>query len=91
MAEVDADHPDESGMQGGSPGELEELMVRAGLVDVEATELAVTVTHPTFEEWWEPFLDPVRVEQLRATCREQLGDGPFEITAVSFAGRGRVV
>lgn len=104
MAEVDADHPDESGMQGGSPGELEDLMLRAGLVDVEATELAVTITHPTFEEWWEPFLggvgpvgeaiaqlDPVRVEQLRATCREHLGDGPFEITAVSFAGRGRVV
>lgn len=104
MAQVDAEHPDESDMQGGSAGEVDDLMARAGLVDVESTELAVTVTHPTFEEWWEPFLrgvgpvgvaiaqmDPVRVEQLRATCREALGDGPFEITAVAFAGRGRVV
>ncbi|PUA80440.1 class I SAM-dependent methyltransferase [Nocardioides currus] len=103
MAQVDPDHTDERGMQGGSAGDLEDLMARAGLVDVEAGELAVTVTHPTFEEWWEPYLrgvgpvgemiaqlDPVRAEQLRATCREQLGDGPFDVTAVGWAARGRV-
>ena len=103
MALVDPDHPDESDMQGGSPGELEDLMLRAGLGEVQSTELAVTVTHPSFEEWWEPFLrgvgpvgeaiaslDPVRAEQLRATAREQLGDGPFDITAVAYAARGRV-
>lgn len=102
MAKVDPSHPDESEMQGGSPGELVDLMVRAGLLDVESTELAVSITHPTFEEWWEPYLrgvgpvgealaalDPVRREQLRATCRERLGDGPFDITAVAFAVRGR--
>lgn len=102
MAKVDPDHPDESSMQGGSPGELEDLMARAGLREVQATELAVTITHPTFEEWWEPHLrgvgpvgdaivqmGPVRAEQLRATCREDLGDGPFDLTAVAFAVRGR--
>lgn len=102
MLQVAPDQRDESTTQGGSAGELEDFMTRAGLIDVEGTELAVTLQHPTFEEWWEPFLrgvgpvgaaiaslDPVRVEQLRATCREDLGDGPFEITAIAFAARGR--
>lgn len=104
MAKNAPEQPDESEMQGGSSGAVEDFMARAGLVDVQSTELAVTITHPSFEEWWEPFLggvgpvgaaiahlDAVRVEQLRATCRENLGDGPFEITAVAFAARGRVV
>ena len=83
-------------------GQLDAIFEQAGLHDVDGTELAVTVTHPTFEEWWEPYLqgvgpvgealaalDPVRLEQLRATCRDRLGDGPFDITAVAFAARGR--
>ena len=103
LAAVDPNHPDESDLQGGSSGQLVAMFEEAGLSDVEATELAVTVTHPTFEEWWEPYLhgvgpvgealaalDPVRLEQLRATCRERLGSGPFEVTAVAFAARGRV-
>lgn len=74
----------------------------AGVRDVEGTELAVTVTHPTFEKWWEPYLHgvgpvgesvaalgAVRREQLRATCRERLGPGPFDLTAGAFAARGR--
>ncbi len=97
------DHPEEEGPPGGAAGQLVEIIDGAGLRDVEGTELAVTVTHPTFEEWWEPYLtsvgpageaisalDPARREQLRATCRERLGDGPFDITAVAFAARGRV-
>jgi SAM-dependent methyltransferase len=83
-------------------GDLTRIFLEAGLQDVDETELSVTVAHPTFEEWWEPYLatvgpigeavaalDPARREQLRATCRERLGDGPFELTAVAFAARGR--
>lgn len=102
LAEVQPDAAGEHQLPGGAEGQLEELFERAGLLDVEGTELAVTVTHPTFEEWWEPHLhgvgpvgeaiaalDPVRREQVRATCRERLGGGPFQITAVAFAARGR--
>jgi SAM-dependent methyltransferase len=102
LEEVDPDHPGERDLPGGAAGQLVDILGRAGLRDVEGTEMAVTVTHPTFEEWWEPYLhvvgpvgeavaalDPVRREQVRATCRERLGDGPFDLTAVAFAARGR--
>ena len=38
---------------------LHAILEEAGLPDVEVSELAVTVTHPTFEEWWEPYLHGV--------------------------------
>ena len=62
----------------------------------------VTVTHPTFEEWWQPYLhgvgpageviaalDPDRRREVEQALRRNLGDGPFDITAVAWAGRGR--
>jgi SAM-dependent methyltransferase len=94
--------PDEGASAGGRTGAAEDLARRAGLSDVEGTELAVTVTHPSFEEWWDPYLHGVgpigeavaalddhertRVEDL---LREDLGEGPFDLTAVAFAVRGR--
>lgn len=102
LGEVDPDHPGERDLAGGAEGQLVDLLERAGLHDVEGAEMAVTLTHPTFEEWWEPYLhgvgpvgeavaalEPARREQVRATCRERLGDGPFDLTAVAFAARGR--
>ncbi|QIK76013.1 class I SAM-dependent methyltransferase [Nocardioides piscis] len=102
MRELDPSHPGERGLQGGAAGQLEEIFDRAGLEDVKGVELAVTVTHPTFEEWWEPYLhsvgpvgeaiaalDDAALERLREGCRQRLGPGPFDITAVAFAARGR--
>ncbi len=102
LAEVDPDHPGEGHFPAGTRGELVEIFEGAGVRDVEGTEMPVRVTHPSFEEWWEPYLRgvgpvgeviaalaPARREQLRATCRERLGEGPFDITAVAFAARGR--
>ena len=102
LAEVQPDVAGEHQLPGGTEGQLEDLFEQAGLLDVEGTELAVTVTHPSFEEWWEPHLhgvgpvgeaiaalDPPRVTQLRDACHDRLGDGPFQITAVAFAARGR--
>lgn len=99
----DPAHPGERSLPGGTTGQLEEMFQRAGLDQVEGTELAVTVTHPSFEEWWEPYLhgvgpigeaiaalDDAGRDRLRAECRELLGPGPFDITATAFAGRGRV-
>lgn len=102
LATVDPGHPGEGALPGGAAGHLVAFFEEAGLVDMEATELAVTVTHPTFEEWWEPYLhsvgpvgeaiaalDATGLERLRTACWERLGPGPFEITAVAFAARGR--
>ena len=102
MAEVRPDHPGEGHLPGGSAGDLVELLRTAGLQDVEERELPVTVTHPSFEEWWEPYLHGVGPigealaaleaegrDRLAAACRERLGDGPFEITAVAYGARGR--
>ena len=45
----------ESLRTGTSEGELERLFEDVGLADVDETALSVSVEHPTFEEWWEPF------------------------------------
>ena len=95
-------HPGEAGLPGGSSAQFEHFLTSAGLTEVTVAELAVTVTHPTFEEWWTPYLkgvgpvgeavaalDPEMRERLVAACREDLGEGPFDITAVAFVGRGR--
>ncbi len=86
----------------GSASGLEGVLHAAGLSDVEVVEMAVTVSHPTFEEWWEPFqhgvgpigetiaaLDPGIRARLEESLRARLGEGPFEMTGAAFAGRGR--
>ena len=99
---------DESERAGTRDGHLAQLATEAGITAIESTELAVTVTHPSFEEWWEPFtfgvgpagdyvasLDEVGRDALRDECRAELsaggagGDGPFEVTAIAWAFRGR--
>jgi SAM-dependent methyltransferase len=93
--------PAESGPADGRDG-AEDLMRRAGLGDVESTEISVTVTHATFEEWWEPYLhgvgpvgetvaslDEDRRGRLVDLMREDLGPGPFDLTAAAWAVRGR--
>ncbi|PKH42830.1 Ubiquinone/menaquinone biosynthesis C-methylase UbiE [Nocardioides alpinus] len=92
----------EERLPAGTDGELRRMFEAAGLRDVEAAEMPVTVTHGTFEEWWTPYLkgvgpigeelaaldtsDRQRVEDL---CRDRLGAGPFDLTAVAYAVRGR--
>ena len=62
----------------------------------------MTVTHPSFEEWWEPYLhgvgpageavaamDAQRRTGCEETLRRNLGAGPFDLTAVAYAARGR--
>jgi SAM-dependent methyltransferase len=102
VAEVAPQIPDESDYPGGSRQSLVSILEGAGLRDVEATELTVTVTHPSFEEWWEPYLhgvgpageavaalDPQARGRLEEMLRRRLGDGPFDLTAVAYAARGR--
>lgn len=102
VAELQPDHGGEKEFPGGSRESLVAILEGAALRDVESTELAVTVGHPTFEEWWEPYLHgvgpageavaalgPDGQHRLEEVLRRTLGDGPFELTAVAYAARGR--
>ncbi len=92
---------DESRLVGSREGDLARLFESAGLRDVDETELSVSVEHPSFEEWWEPFtfgvgpagqyvaaLDEERRTQLRERCRAALPDAPFVLTARAWTARG---
>jgi SAM-dependent methyltransferase len=100
---LDADVDDESGLAGARQGHLAELSRAAGLSEVEEASLVVSVEHPTFEDWWEPYtlgvgpagsyvagLDPERQAELRDLCRELLPAAPFVVTARAWATRGIV-
>jgi SAM-dependent methyltransferase len=93
---------DGSDLPGTRQGHLGELMVAAGLGNVEETALTIGLEHASFEEWWEPCtlgagpagaytaaLDPERLTRLRDTCRAMLPDPPFVIRATAWAARGR--
>jgi SAM-dependent methyltransferase len=100
---LDADVVDESRLAGAREGHLAQLFAEAGLGEIEAGALAVEVAHPSFEEWWEPFmlgvgpagalvagLDPDARARLRDTCRGLLPPAPFAVTAKAWAARGKV-
>jgi hypothetical protein len=101
--ELNPEAKDESKLAGSGEGQLTELFRAAGLHDVEETALPVSVEHPSFEEWWEPYtlgvgpaggyaagLDSERQAKLRERCREKLPDAPFVLTSRAWAARGLV-
>jgi SAM-dependent methyltransferase len=93
----------EADLMGTREGQLGDLFVAAGLQDVVAGRIAVTVRFATFDEWWEPYLlgvgpagdhvaglsDDGR-NQLREACVAALPDAPFELEAVAWTARGTV-
>ena len=94
---------DEGHLPGTSEGELTKLFEAAGLREIEETPLSVGVEHPTFEEWWEPFmlgvgpagayvarLDAKRQEELREHLRATLPETPFVLRARAWTARGVV-
>ncbi|AKU17126.1 class I SAM-dependent methyltransferase [Luteipulveratus mongoliensis] len=100
--DIDPSASDETGRVGVHDGDLVTVSVAAGLADVQQAELSVTVTHPDFEEWWEPYtfgvgpagayvasLSAEHRDALRDRCRELLPSGSFPITAVAWSARGR--
>ena len=99
--ELDPDVDDESGLPGARSGHLAELFEAAGLREVEEASLEVSIEHPTFEDWWEPYtfgvgpagafaagLDAERQAELRELCRTRLPEAPFVLTASAWAARG---
>lgn len=102
--ELDPDSTDESEQVGARRGDLGRLFADAGFSVVEERELIVHVHHPTFEEWWQPFtfgvgtagsyvstLDDDHVVALVARARELLPTPPFDVDAVAWSARGRVL
>jgi SAM-dependent methyltransferase len=98
---LDANVEDESSLVGARKGDLADLFASAGLRDVEETALSVSLEHPSFEDWWEPFtfgvgpagvyvagLDSERRARLREHCREALPEAPFVVTARAWTARG---
>jgi len=101
--ELDPDVVGEFQLAGAREGHLGELFRSAGLHEIEQSALSVSVEHPSFEEWWEPFtlgvgpaggyaagLDAKRKAQLRERCRAMLPAPPFTMTALAWAARGLV-
>jgi SAM-dependent methyltransferase len=99
---LEAEVEDESRLPGTREGHLAELFEAAGLRDVEADVLTITLEHAKFEDWWEPYtlgvgpaggyvagLDPGSREALRERCRERLPAPPFVLEARAWAARGR--
>jgi ubiquinone/menaquinone biosynthesis C-methylase UbiE len=91
----------ESRGAGTREGQLVELLREAGVRSVEDAVLTVTIEHPSFEEWWEPYtlgvgrvgafvggLDASERDRLRELCRELLPPAPFTATARAWAARG---
>ena len=100
--ELDPAADDESGLAGTREGHLAGLFAQAGLASVQAGTLTVRVRQPDFEAWWNPFslgvgpagaylaaLDDERRAALRAQCRRELPDGPFDVTATAWTATGR--
>lgn len=92
----------EEHLAGVKEGQLAELFEAAGLVDVEAGEVSVTVEHPSFQEWWEPYTLGVgppgsylktrsadESDAIREEARAILGPDPIRVHAVAWAARGR--
>ena len=100
--ELDPGTADESQMAGAHEGDLTKLFEGAGLREIKETALPVSLEHSSFDEWWEPYtmgvgpvgvyaagLEPERLAELRALCREKLPEAPFTLTSRAWSARGR--
>jgi len=88
-------------MPGAEEGDLGDLFEDAGLTDIREKALDIEVTHPDFEDWWDPFtfgvgpagayvasLTSEAREELREVCRKVLSDGPIVLRFTAWAVRG---
>ncbi|MBO3748761.1 methyltransferase domain-containing protein [Streptosporangiaceae bacterium NEAU-GS5] len=100
--DLDPEAPNEAFLAGAREGHLVELFEQAGVHDLKPAMLSVRVIHPTFEEWWDPFLlgvgpagayvaglDDEHRERLREHCQELLPTRPIPIDATAWAVHGK--
>ena len=100
-AELDPGVMDESRFAGAREGHLVELMTEAGLREVRGAVLTVSLEHPTFDEWWEPYtggvgpagqyvakLSAEEQLELRERCRALLPEPPFTLESRAWSAIG---
>ena len=100
VRDVDPSAPDESLRPGVREGDLGRLCRDAGLAVVDEGSISVTVRHPSFEQWWEPYtlgvgpagdhvahVGATGRQALRDRCQELLPAAPFDLTASAWAVR----
>jgi SAM-dependent methyltransferase len=98
--QLDPEADDESKLAGSGEGQLAQLFEAAGLEEIEETVLTVSVEHPSFDDWWEPYtlgvgpagsyaagLEATRQAELRERCRDLLPAAPFVLTSRAWAAR----
>lgn len=98
--ELDPGVEDEGALAGARQGDLARLFAQAGLRDIDEAVLTVSLAHPTFEEWWEPYtagvgppgaylasVDERRRAELRDRCRALLPEAPFTVVSHAWAVR----
>lgn len=103
LSTFDPDAPSEADLPGTRQGQLGEYLTAAGLTDIAETVLTVRVVHPTFEDWWQPYLrgagpvgsymdalDGAGRARLERTLRAEMPDAPFEMGGSAWAARGTV-
>lgn len=103
LSRMDPNAPKESAMPGTRAGQLSEYLTAARLGDIAETRLTVRVRHPTFEDWWQPYLrsaGPIGAyidslgdagrARLERTLRAEMPAAPFEIVGSAWAARGVV-
>jgi SAM-dependent methyltransferase len=101
VRELDPGVEGEAQLAGAREGQLAELFREAGLASITDTSLSITVTHPRFEDWWEPYtfgvgpagsyvaaLDATSQIRLRDRCRDRLPSAPFTLNVRAWAARG---
>ncbi|WP_375431973.1 class I SAM-dependent methyltransferase [uncultured Friedmanniella sp.] len=101
--ELDPDAPDEADLAGSREGHLATLCEAAGLVEVEASTLAVEAAFTGFDDWWSGYtlgigpagayvrdLDESARARLRERCADILPAGPFVLPAAAWCVRAQV-
>ena len=103
LSATDPSAPNEAELPGTRSGQLSEYLSDAGFADITETVLTVHVLHPTFEDWWGPYLrgagpvgayisslDEARLARLEETLRAAMPPAPFEVSGSAWAARGTV-
>lgn len=103
LSTTDPDAPNEADLPGTRGGQLGKYLRSAGLRDITETVVTVSVLHPTFEDWWEPYLrgagpvgayisslDAAGRDRLERTLRSEMPAAPFEVSGSAWAARGTV-
>lgn len=101
LSTIDPDAPSEAALPGTREGQLGDYLRAAGLYDITQSALMVRMLHPTFEDWWTPYLhgagpvgayiaslDAAGLDRLETALRAEMPAGPIEVTGVAWAARG---